>query len=140
MKKLIAVALMMMLCSPALAIDYTWFGGTGDYHDAGTNWAPAGPPGTGDRFIATAGTINVSQAQLDTARSDLTNTTLNIQNGGELRSTNLYWGNGGSFQGLRRWPGLRARLEGECRHTQLRRQRQRSHAQRHDWRHHPCDW
>ena len=40
--------------SSALAVDRTWFGGTGDWNTI-TNWAPNGVPGSSDRAIISGG-------------------------------------------------------------------------------------
>ncbi|HEU4854881.1 MAG TPA: hypothetical protein VFS89_06280, partial [Nitrosospira sp.] len=44
---------------PALAVDRTWFGGTGDF-GVDTNWSPAGVPGSGDKAIINSGNSTLS--------------------------------------------------------------------------------
>ncbi|SOD41393.1 PEP-CTERM sorting domain-containing protein [Nitrosovibrio sp. Nv4] len=44
---------------PALAVDRTWFGGTGDF-GVDTNWSPAGVPGSGDKAIINGGNSTLS--------------------------------------------------------------------------------
>src|SRR5687768_9069772 len=44
---------------PALAVDRTWFGGTGDF-GVDTNWLPAGVPGSGDKVIINSGNSTLS--------------------------------------------------------------------------------
>lgn len=59
LKPLTAVLIAIGCISPALAVDKTWFGGTGDWGDS-TKWSPGGVPGAGDLAIINAGTSTLS--------------------------------------------------------------------------------
>lgn len=65
---------------------YTWFGGSGLASDP-SNWSPGGPPGPGDTAIVNAGTVLLSEGQLNSntlllnhATFDLTNLTGTVAN------------------------------------------------------------
>nr|WP_294529615.1 Hint domain-containing protein [uncultured Rhodopila sp.] len=65
---------------------YTWFGGSGLAGDS-SNWTPNGPPGPGDTAIVNAGTVLLSEGQLNSntlllnaATFDLTNFTGTVAN------------------------------------------------------------
>lgn len=106
---LVAVAI-AALSQPALAIDYTWQGGDGQWLDAG-KWTLLGVPGSGD--TATINNTGTGWVELNTTRS-LDRLTMNggrLGGTGTLNTNSLVF-NGGSLGAVAFGPGGTVNVSG----------------------------
>lgn len=102
----LALATSTFFASPALAVDYTWFGDEGAFTDP-VNWSPEGVPGIGDNALVDGGTVNIAEGdalefnylRITRGGSPADAEAHVIQTGGDVILTNLRVGDGNTHVG-----------------------------------------